>query len=211
MRRLSIVLASGLVMAAVADSEPGNLLPNGDFEDVEIIAKASSHHVMGKLREGWQLSRGPIAFFPRGWFPSGGKGVFEAVDCSEDVRMKPYVRSGNVSMRLGDTVGGTCIYNRVWAPKPGRHRFTVWAKGTGTGNVVISHHGRTQSHIGRQDVGLRIKPVPDKWTKFTAELDVGANCPESYRRDIILSVSKGEMWLDDFTVVAVNAGKEQKK
>ena len=79
---MKTVMMIGAAVAASCGSAGENIFPNGDCEQISAIVKSSSSILMKGIRKGWKFDVGPVAFFPKGWWPDGAPGRFCAVDAS---------------------------------------------------------------------------------------------------------------------------------
>lgn len=189
---------TGILLCAVAAA---NVFLNGDCEQVSMNVKASSSALMHSLREGWEYEFGPIAFFPKGWWPNGEPGVFRVIDASEDDEKRPYVHSGNRAFLLKTLKAKTTgAYNQVVEPKAGTYEISFWTRGTGSARLLFAAYDNTK-HLASENPGLVSKPS-EGWVenRFTAKIGV---TPGTVRMSPILIVTNGEVYFDDFSMKEV--------
>ena len=195
------VVAMFAIGAASAET---NLWVNGDCEEISVNVKAASKSLMNAVRNGWTFDFGPVAFFPRGWWPNGQPGEFRAVDASEDDSQKPFVHSGKAAFYIAPKKTGkgqnTGIYNQIVSPKPGRYEFSFWTKGTGKARLLFANYDH-ERFIKSENYGIVSTPSPE-WTRTCVVAEIG-KVPGSVRMSPILVVSEGWLYIDDFSMSPV--------
>jgi len=201
-KMFSTVAVAASVLATFA--EPVTEIHDG-FETAGIVVKSTDKYYMHHIQDGWQFTKGPVAFVPKDWLPNGGKsGLLMAMDCSEDDTAKPFVHSGIGSMHAGlaSKKGGVHIMRRD-SLKPGKYKLSVWTKGTGKlAFYVYNYFGPGDRRMVTTAIGCAIGPSAE-WTKTEKIVDCGASVEGSRQATLAIGVSEGELYLDDLDIVPV--------
>lgn len=201
--RIPATLLAALVSVSAAAAET-NLWANGDCEEISVNVKAASKSLMRAIRSGWMFDFGPVAFFPKGWWPNGQPGEFRAIDASEDDSQREFVHSGKAAFYIvpkkigkGMTTG---IYNQIVSPAPGKYEISFWTKGDGVARLVFANYDR-ERFLKSENYGIVSKPSAE-WTKTCVVAEIG-QVPGSVRMSPILIVSGGGVYVDDFSMKPV--------
>lgn len=193
-----------LAVTAFVGRAETNLWTNGDCEEISVNVKAVSKNLMNHIRQGWRFDIGPVAFFPKGWWPNGQPGEFRAIDASEDDALREFVHSGKASFYLkpnslakGDTTG---VYDSIVSPQAGKYEISFWSRGSGRARLVFANYDH-ERFLKSENPGIESKPSKT-WTKTCAVVTIG-QVPGSVRMSPILIVREGEVYLDDFAMKPV--------
>ena len=191
------MIAGGIILAATMVAST-NVFMNGDCEEVSLNVKASSTTLMRHLRSGWQFGFGPIAYFPKGWWPNGAPGEFRVIDLDETPEKRELVHSGKRSFLLRPVKeNSTGIYNPGNSPKKGKYEISFWTKGSGKARMLFATYDRVK-HLSSENPGVVSKPSED-WVENRYTFDIGVT-PGTHRISVLLYVTDGEVYFDDFSM-----------
>lgn len=204
MRKIAVgIVAAVASFAALAELDTEI---HENFDGIHYVIKGTDKYYMRLIQNGWQFTKGPVAFVPGGgWRPGSGKnGVFMSVDCSEDDAKKPHVHSGTGSLRVGVVGGkGSAAILRGAYIKPGKYKLTVWTKGTGKlVFAAYSYFNPGDKRIESRLAGCEIKPSAE-WVKTEKVINCGANIEGAKRTTFAFNVVGGDVYVDDLDLVLV--------
>lgn len=111
MKKVITTMFCTAVLCGVSANE--SVLRNGDFEIVEKRAKATSKHLMGQIKQGWNIgNNGPVLELPKWWLVNNGKGTLRIITAGENGENKENVKNGKILFILNPEAVNLCVLLR---------------------------------------------------------------------------------------------------
>lgn len=205
----TVICAAAVMTLAAAEK---NLIANGGFEKISKQPKGTSKYLLGQIKQGWDVTPGPIAELPQNWLLNGGKGKLRIAKVGADGSGKENVHSGKYALHLemkGGHIATSCQL------KPGYYEVSFWYKGSG--NIIFCTYeyginpntGKLGKHVGTYAVINKKVNSPTAWKQFKAVFKVGRK-KETVQGSLAFCGNGGTCYLDDFVVKAVPAPAKKK-
>lgn len=202
-------IAGFCVLAGLSLAGSENLVNNGGFEEIDKKAKSTDKYLMDQIKNGWDFGPGPLAVLPKDWLPNGGKCKLEIVTVGEKGENKENVHSGKNAAHF--IAEGAHIATSA-SVKPGKYEISFWYKGNGLIQFCFYCYGINPT-TGKPGIFVKTLAVVNlrantqEWTNHKEIIEAGDGSREIVQCSFALAVSKGDLYLDDVSLTAVEEKK----
>lgn len=206
MKKLFTTIICAATVCGVTAAE--SVLRNGDFEIVEKRAKATSKHLMGQIKQGWNIgNNGPVLELPKWWLVNNGKGTLRIITAGEKGENKENVKNGKNSLYF-ESRGGQFMCT---APKfkPGKYTLKFSAKGKGALSFncycygINPKTGKVARFITSEKIHVLKDDTANAWKDYTQVVEIGKKTEGAKECTFAFYGTYGAFYLDDISLTPV--------
>ena len=206
MKKVITTMFCAAVLCGVSANE--SVLRNGDFEIVEKRAKATSKHLMGQIKQGWNIgNNGPVLELPKWWLVNNGKGTVKIITVGEKGENKENVKNGKNSLYF-ESRGGQFMCT---APKfkPGKYTLKFSAKGKGALAFncycygIHPKTGKVARFITSEKIHVLKDDTANAWKDYTQVVEIGKKTEGAKECTFAFYGTYGAFYLDDISLTPV--------